>query len=98
MKHQATPDDIRLCLPRTFPAIAVANYKPLGRAVCEPALFATATKPQELRRSCGPDRACCEDPCGVLRTWGWGNSELHFAFWYVNETVSVGSTTNRVTY
>ena len=50
----------------------VANYQPLGTAVCDRALFATETKPTLLRQACGGGGACCADPCRVLGTWGWG--------------------------
>ena len=58
----------------------MANYRPLGRAVCDLSFFDTGTKPRELRLSCGASGdSCCDDPCQVLRGWGWGNSELHYA-------------------
>ena len=56
----------------------VANYQPLGTAVCDRTLFSTSTNPIELRRACGGGDACCDDPCHVLGSWGWGNSELHY--------------------
>ena len=61
-------------------ATNVANYQPLGDSVCDLSLFTDhGTKPQELRRSCGGGASCCADPCRILGSWGWGNSELHYA-------------------
>lgn len=61
-------------------ALNTANYQPLGEGVCEQALL-EEDKPSKLRSSCkGAEApACCGDPCHVLASWGWGNSELHYA-------------------
>jgi len=66
-------------------ATNVANYQPLGDAVCDSSLFQQGTKPAALRRACtNGGTSCCSDPCGVLRSWGWGNSELHYALILAN--------------
>ena len=66
-------------------AINVANFQPLGIAACEASLLPSVDGPSvavaDFRRYCGghTELGCCDDPCGVLHSYGWGNSELSYA-------------------
>ena len=60
-------------------SINVANYNALGTAPCPADQIRGHTRVVDYCRGAGRRHECCQDPCGLLRQWNSGLTELIYA-------------------